>query len=74
MIFVVVVVATALVSAMMNRVSLFMLRTTGSDVGVPKTSPVTARCDGRVRGQGTTGMLRWRATLFKKSAYALRAG
>jgi hypothetical protein len=68
---VVVVVATALVS--IGRVSLFSLRTSGSGVGVPQTSPVTARCDGLARGRRMTGLLRWHA-LLEKSAYALRVG
>jgi hypothetical protein len=42
MISVVVVVATASVSAIMGRVSLFSLRTTGSAARVPETSPVIA--------------------------------
>jgi hypothetical protein len=74
MILVVVVVATALVSAIMGRVvGLFSLRTTGSDVGVHETSPVTSSCDGWARGRGTTELSRWRA-LLEKSAYALRVG
>jgi hypothetical protein len=57
----------------MGLVSLFSLRTTGSDVVVPETSSVTAMCDGWPRGPGTTELLRWRAHL-EKSVYVLRVG